>query len=790
MKFLKVITACAVIAATIGSALAVASTATALYAGRFGPLAASPFSTRTAYASTGGLLAKEIAVLTDQGITPARAWQAIDVQGKVAQRDLVRKVEARTGSAFAGVWFEPATAQLHIGTTSATSRRAAEKVAESTGLSAEVTTTPVRSTMAALLATQKKWNRKLSALFAQNQLKTGLDPAHNAVSVTLSSSVALPQRTALKHEASAASVNVFVTVAASPDIRVAPLAKECNNFGPANCNPSITPGVTIMSPRKCIKVANTVGKKFYKTEKECLEGINGKEGEWEEQGGICTAGPEAIPIANKKERVLLTAGHCVEGGGGENQEWQALNREAKEWTLIGKARKFRFGGKAATLQGDFGEVPIEAGGAWQTGKPAIPVLAVTAEWKQKEETRYPVKGERIAVVNNTNCHEGQTSGETCGEIKLLNVTVPYEANHIVEGLVEDTGATLNGEGGDSGGPWLFVETNKEVLMEGLHSGLVPECVNGEELVGAQFFKSQSECFEGVGGGKGKWQLTKYECKEVAKAGEGVQFYETLANCQNFEKAGKGKFERKPQIHLVYQPLTAPVKGGGEGPLAAFNLELLTTANENRTKEIEEEEKPLLLPEPTAASPITATGKSGKVVLETKGGTKVECGKGEDTFSATKFKSGTFDVLFSECKSALVKCMGSEDKTAGSILLKGEFRLWYGFLSKEEVLHTSLVLLPKETKITCGELAKVTLKGCVASLLKPLKEKTKVLVAEFAQTKSVNDITKVLNEKSEKVGCSLEASVNGGAFEPTGAQLTEELAGIKQGGKEASVEVMS
>jgi hypothetical protein len=37
-----------------------------------------------------------------------------------------------------------------------------------------------------------------------------------------------------------------------------------------------------------------------------------------------------------------------------------------------------------------------------------------------------------------------------------------------EGLVEDEGAVS--ESGDSGGPWLFIESNNEVLMEGINVG--------------------------------------------------------------------------------------------------------------------------------------------------------------------------------------------------------------------------------------------------------------------------------------------------------------------------------
>jgi hypothetical protein len=212
---------------------------------------------------------------------------------------------------------------------------------------------------------------------------------------------------------------------------------------------------------------------------------------------------------------------------------------------------------------------------------------------------------------------------------------------------------------------------------------------------------------------------------------------------------------------------------------------------SKAEEEKEEHEPGLLPEPAEKTPVSFVGKVGKTTFETKGGTKVECSKGEETGSATQLKLGTAEILYSECKSLLgVKCTGLEAKTAGSILVKGTFHLWYGFLSKEEeVLHTTITFLPNETHFSCAGTL-IVLRGCVAGLLKPINEETKVLTAEFTQTKGVNDITKVLNEKLEKIPCNLETSLSGGAFEQAGAQLTEELSAFKQGGKEVSVEVMA
>jgi hypothetical protein len=486
--------------------------------------------------------------------------QAIEVQSQVAQTDIVNKVEAGTGSAFAGVWFEPAAAQLHVGATSPESGRMAEGVVARAGLSADVVVTPVRSTMAELLVTQKQWNHKLANLFAREEVKTGLEPQRNGVSVVLSALVPPAERSGLKRKASSAKVNVFVTVvpgqfALTDQANVT----KCNKFEKekAFCNPSITAGTRIESSKE-----------------------------------ICTAGPAAIPLADKAERVLLTAGHCLEKGGGINEKWSATNTAGVE-SVIGLAENQVNGGVAGAgpgeEKGDFGDIAIEPapGGKWQTGQVNNPVFAATAEWKKMnekgEETSYPIKGERTPVVNNTNCHDGQTSGESCGEIKMLNVTF-VENKKFVEGLVEDVGLNLVSESGDSGGPWLFIEPNQEALMEGTFVGDVSECRLLEmELAGKQYFKTRAECansdFKEEAGNKGDWERKEYKCEKVTKVEEGPMFFGTEKNCEEGEKAGKGQWERTPALRVVYEPLRQPVKAAAKGTLESLNLELLTTANE-------------------------------------------------------------------------------------------------------------------------------------------------------------------------------------------------------------------
>lgn len=675
MRLIRIAGACVLIAATALSTLASASIARdTLDPEGLGPPAAFPSSPIASTAmSVNPLLAKEIAVLTRQGLSPAHASRAIDVQGRIARAGLLSKIEGRMGSAYAGVWFEPATAQLHVGVASPSDRRVAKGIIARAGLATDVTLVPVRSTWAELLAAQKRWNRRLTRLFARAEVMTALDAHRNGVSITLGSAVTPLERTRIERAASSASVNVFVAIAQQPKLGIKTLAEtKCKKFvtKEAYCDKPITAGV---------RVEATTG---------------------------CTAGPMAIPTATKVGTYLLTAGHCLQLNGGAKEKWFAFNRAAQRLE-VGKAVEFTY-----ALAGDFGDILVDEPGNWvEAGN--TPVFAVTARWGlagAAGEKSYPVIGKEEPAEKMPNCHEGQASGESCGTVGVTSVTVIVEdkvgEEVKIEGLVEDKGA--NAEGGDSGGPWVFINKANEIFMEGT-------LVGGEE------------------GNKVKI------------------FYEPLKTIFK---------ELKPE------------------------LELLTTSNENRTKG-----KPLLLPEPTAESPIAFTGKLGKVVVETKAGTKVECTSGEDSGSFTKAKLGTFETVYHGCKSTGVACNGLADK-AEAISVKGDIHLWYGFLAKEKGLHTTVTALLKEAHFTCGGLVLIVLKGCLAGLVKPTNKKTKATTVEMTQEKGVNDITEVLNDNSEKTSCKLEAAKSEGAFEQAGGQMSEEGEKFKQGGKEIEVEAMA
>jgi hypothetical protein len=377
--------------------------------------------------SSSPLLARETAALTHEGLSPARASEAIEVQSEIAQTDVVRKLIAATGGAYGGGWFVSTGAQMHIGVTSRASRQAAERIVAHEGLTGDVMITPVHSSWAELLATQKRWNSKLAYLFARAEVKTALTPQLNAVAVTLSSSVSQGERVVLEHEAAASTVNVLVMRVPYSQLRAIPDAEtKCNLFAAekkAYCDKPITAGVKIRSQGRV--------------------------------GWLCTAGPLAVPVVNKSRTYVLTAGHCIKNGG-RGAKWYAWN------TAVGGAMKEI--GQAARqyvdgLAGDAGAINVNMAGAWAEPLPT-PVFAVTAEWKKAEEKSFPVKGQRTPMVGLANCVEGQISGGTCGTVKEVSVSIAGS-----DGLVEDEGEAISAEG-DSGGP-VIAETKGEYLVEGI-----------------------------------------------------------------------------------------------------------------------------------------------------------------------------------------------------------------------------------------------------------------------------------------------------------------------------------
>jgi hypothetical protein len=387
--------------------------------------------------------AKEVAVLTQEGISTARAGEALALQGRVAQADLVASVEAALGGEFAGAWFEPAAATLHFGVTSAASKQEVARVVAQVGLTGQVVLTNVRSTWAQLVGAQSEWSTKLAELLAGGEAMSGLNAQRNALEIRLSSSISRSERAALERDAARADVNVIIAVVPTVP-RVKREARACEFQQKIGAVP---PGAF------------------------CENTITSGTGIWHTLGDECTAGPMLIA---GNETYLLTAGHCF--GKGElvkTETWVSKYPKtnfAEEKEIGNEIRSYN------TLLLDTGEIKVKSG-VWTNPLPA-PVPALMAEWgggiesdlavrhegEPFESQPHSVAGSRESVMNGVNCHEGGTSGEQCGKITATSVEGAGVMN-----LIEDSAC---GEPGDSGGPW-FERSGGEVFMQGTHVGGEP-----------------------------------------------------------------------------------------------------------------------------------------------------------------------------------------------------------------------------------------------------------------------------------------------------------------------------
>lgn len=339
-----------------------------------------------------------VAGLIREGVPADRAPEAVEVQGEITGAHLVSKLEAALGSAFGGVWYEPAVARLHVGVTSPASRRAAEAVAARAGLAKALEETPVRSTWAELDAAQNSWERRLAGPLARGEVVTWVSPQDNSVGIELSSAVSVAQRARLERQATGAGVKVDFTRAAAPVIDIERLWARCKKWAEnkAVCGKPIVAGVTIRS--------------------DWVE----KEGEGKVKG-VCTAGPAVLLkdlSAETTETFILTAGHCLQDTYGTGTAWFAIDTgEKEEEHEIGKAVAWQ------NAEADVGVIEVNLPPGYWSEAGLTPVTATIAPWSANEPEPFGVPGQAAPVPGYSTCMEGQSSGEKCGQIVKTKITV-------------------------------------------------------------------------------------------------------------------------------------------------------------------------------------------------------------------------------------------------------------------------------------------------------------------------------------------------------------------------------
>jgi hypothetical protein len=415
--------------------------------------------------------------LADEGAAQGRSGRASEAEAALARTNLSGRMQAALGDAFGGAWFEPSTAQMHVGVTSAASRRLAEAVAADAGLSELVTETPVHSTWSQLEATQEDWDRQLVDLFERGQVGTSLAVDRNSVQIELASSVPRSRRTMLEREA-VLSGNVEVVISPRRSL-FAIQAEQCKKWVQfaAYCDPTIVAGTTLASEK------DGSGKR--KTTCSTGSAVRLKDRSTGE---------------NATKTYVLTAGHCIHTGGGVGKKWYAFDKGSNELE-VGPAGSYLNG------EIDVGVVEVKPPN-WAKANDPVPVVPTTALWDTNFETNpNKVSFEAKPKKSTKTCVIGQRSLEVCGTIIDENVTVTFKGEPVatkklykVELGKDKAGNQTRAGAGDSGGPMRSPDSVSTI--EGVFVGFTFEDHTNENEGKVIYFHSLETAFAELKAQKG------------------------------------------------------------------------------------------------------------------------------------------------------------------------------------------------------------------------------------------------------------------------------------------------
>ena len=189
-----------------------------------------------------------------------------------------------------------------------------------------------------------------------------------------------------------------------------------------------------------------------------------------------------------------------------------------------------------------------------------------------------------------------------------------------------------------------------------------------------------------------------------------------------------------------------------------------------------------LPEFSSTFPNTFKSKGGAATFEQKGGlAPVSATSSEGKGEITSAKGGTFDELFLGTTAPLSgKCTGLDDKTIGSVLAKGTFKL--GYLDAAKTKPGLAFTLNPETHFECEKtITLVTVRGCAAGELGPTgPPKRFIFNVTLTQAGGVNTFTQILNATNTAFEeCKLLSEINGGTFKQSGQATKPEITTAKE-----------
>jgi hypothetical protein len=338
------------------------------------------------------------------------AARRLDLQARAA--GITGALERRLGEDYAGVWFDNAEGRFVVPVLSKSDAAVAAAEFDGRGLGAgEFRTTLVDSSLAELEAAQERMTASISGPLSKGRARSGIDTSVNSVVVEFASDAPAEGKAAIRAAATSDPAPVRI-VETSPD-SFDEEAAACVWGEWRVCDPPFHGGVEIdrwTSPKEV---------------------------------EVCTAGfaMTGNQFANK---FVLSAGHCLEHSG----PWVSHTANFYE-NELGNTEAFYFAGGNA----DAGLIRVKDTNWWVQnwawrghivvwGAPPRPWEVAYSSW--------PIAGSQSSFVGEFVCHNGSTTGSSCGDVQQLNVKTTYEGSKSLNHMTKVSG--ICGNKGDSGGP--------------------------------------------------------------------------------------------------------------------------------------------------------------------------------------------------------------------------------------------------------------------------------------------------------------------------------------------------
>ncbi len=324
---------------------------------------------------------------------------------------IVEHLQDSQGKRYAGVWFDNQAGEFVVPIVQGADRSSIANTFAYSDLGGDFRTITVERTWEELEATQTRIDRTLLPLIEAGLLQTHLDPAANAVIVTVAGEASDSQGAEIQATAEREGGSVDV------------IQGEDKRFG--------------LSVQACVQA-------MY-----CDAPMRGGVG-IQPKGSTCcnpdcTAGFKATG-KTFGNRFMMTAGHCIVGTGAS--KWISYTTSQNPTEAVKD-----LGTVEAYTYPNHDWAVIKANNTYWD-KPSWPTIV--AEWGVTQER--PITAESESYVGQLVCHSGSKSGAvvgvTCGNVTRVNVTEISELDGVVYGLLYDLTefANICALPGDSGGP--------------------------------------------------------------------------------------------------------------------------------------------------------------------------------------------------------------------------------------------------------------------------------------------------------------------------------------------------